>query len=215
MVRSFEINISSTIFVFVERKSFLSFRESGDINCILIDWLIFECLFILGGAEFEFFFRKVVSSACKKQCLTVYELFDLFSNHPKFFITNFEQVYYSLIFKWTSIFLFFVTVVYHTFYIFYNLEAMLWKCYHVTMKSPHFLFYAKLKQRWFKIQISTSRRRCEYDVAVTMLHQSFHYNIHNMLWGEFFIQLWDNVGTLLWFDVVVSTLWRWEFDAGI
>ena len=49
--------------------------------------------------------------------------------------------------------------------LFYNFEAMLTKYYHTTLNNPHLRFFAKLTQRWCNVVISTSRRRCKFDVA--------------------------------------------------
>ena len=95
-------------------------------------------------------------------------------------------------------------------------EARLWKCSPATINRPYFPFFSKLTQRWCNILIPMSKRRCEYKVVVTTLYLRCHCNIHDLLWGEFFIQSWGNIGTTLWFDVVASTLWRrCEFDATI
>ena len=36
------------------------------------------------------------------------------------------------------------------------------------MKSQHFMFFAKPTERWWKVQICISRRRCEFDVAAML-----------------------------------------------
>ena len=66
--------------------------------------------------------------------------------------------------------------------LFKNLKTRLRKCYHATIKSPHFTFFVKLMQRWYNIVIPTSRRRCEFNIVVSTLYQVCHYNIHDMIW---------------------------------
>lgn len=44
--------------------------------------------------------------------------------------------------------------------LFHNFEALLWRFYHVTMKTPYLTFFGKLTQRWRNIVIPTSRSRC-------------------------------------------------------
>ena len=78
--------------------------------------------------------------------------------------------------------------------IFHNFEIRLWKCYHVTMNNLPFTFFVKLTQRCRNVVIPSSRRRYEFEVTVTTLYRRCHFNIHNMLWGDFFVQRWSNVG---------------------
>ena len=68
--------------------------------------------------------------------------------------------------------------------LFHDFEGMLWKCYHVTINSPYFTFFARLMQRWCNVVVPTSRRRCEFDIAVLTLHRRYHYKIHDILCGE-------------------------------
>ena len=71
---------------------------------------------------------------------------------------------------------------------FYNFEKRLRKCYHVTMNCLHLRFVAKLTQRWCNVMIPMSRKRCEFNVAVTTLNGHYQYNIYCMLCSEFTIQ---------------------------
>ena len=88
---------------------------------------------------------------------------------------------------------------------FHNFEASLWRCYHMTMNNSHFTFLTKLTQNRCNVLISTSRRSYEFNVAVIMLYRRCHYNIHDMLWGEFIIQIWGIVSTTL-------EIWRLRID---
>ena len=78
----------------------------------------------------------------------------------------------------------------------------------VAMNNLHFTFFAKLTQRRCNVLTLKSRRRCEFDVVVT-LYRRCHYSIHDLLWGEFTIQSWGKVETT-WIQCcefyVVSTL---------
>ena len=97
------------------------------------------------------------------------------------------------------------------------IEERLRKCYHLTIICLYFAFFAKLTQHVYNNVITTSRRRCGFDVAVPTLYQSGHYKINDMLWVEFTIQLLANVDTMLriWRcgSNVVKTLriWRHNF----
>lgn len=76
-------------------------------------------------------------------------------------------------------------------------EVMLWMCYHVTMNGLHVTSFPKLTQNWRNNVIPTLRRRCEFDVLVTMLYWRFHYSIHDMLLN-LLLQCWGNVGKTLY-----------------
>ena len=58
------------------------------------------------------------------------------------------------------------------------------------------------------VLIQTSRRRFELDNTVRTLCRRYHYNIHDIKRGEFFIQRRGNVSTILWFDIAVLKLRR-------
>ena len=58
--------------------------------------------------------------------------------------------------------------------LFYNFEVKLWKRYHITMNSPHLKILIKLGEHWYNLVVSTSRRRGEFDVAVSTLYQRCH-----------------------------------------
>ena len=97
----------------------------------------------------------------------------------------------------------------HVVNLFYNFEAMLTKYYHTTLNNPHLRFFAKLTQRWCNVVISTSRRRCEFDVASMNFKHWISVAVTTSTgycWGELTIQRWGNVFTT--FDVVVLTLSR-------
>ena len=100
--------------------------------------------------------------------------------------------------------------------LFRSFEVKMWKCYHVTMNSPYFTFFAKLTQRWCNVLISTSRTNCEFDVEVTKVYRRYHCNMRDRLGGDFFSRFCGNVGITLWFNVVVWVLWRrYEFNVAI
>ena len=82
----------------------------------------------------------------------------------------------------------------------------------ITLNSQHFTFFAKLAQPpcnlatlqpYFKKTLWIWR--CVYNVTVTLPLQQ------DVLWGEFTIQRWGNVGTTLWIWChsidVMKTLW--------
>ena len=64
-----------------------------------------------------------------------------------------------------------------------------------------FSFFAKLTQRLCNVVILTLR----HWVAITKMYRHCHYNIHDMLWGEFTIQRCGNVGKTFW-------IWRRSTD---
>ena len=70
----------------------------------------------------------------------------------------------------------------------YNFEARLWKCYHMIMNSLQFRFSSTLTERWRNVLTPTSRTRCEFDIVVTKLNLRCGCNIHDLMYGESFIQ---------------------------
>ena len=93
------------------------------------------------------------------------------------------------------------------FTVFHHFEVRLWKCYNVTINGSHLVSFTKLTQRWCNVVIPTSRRRCEFDIAVTTLYRRCYCNSRDMMWGEFTIQRWGNISTTLW-------IWRHSIDVG-
>ena len=81
--------------------------------------------------------------------------------------------------------------------IFHNFEVKLSKRYHVTMNSLHYTFFVKLTQRWCNFVLPTLRRCCEFGVTVIAFYWHCYYNIIDTLWGEFTIQRWGNICTML------------------
>ena len=54
--------------------------------------------------------------------------------------------------------------------LFRNFEARFFKCYYVTMSTPGLTCFAKLTQQCCNVVMPTSRRSCEFKVAVKLLY---------------------------------------------
>lgn len=85
-----------------------------------------------------------------------------------------------------------------------NFEEKLWKCYHGTRNRPHSIFFGQLRQSWCNIISISIEKKLRIHVAVSILHQLVHFNIHDILWVALTIEHWGNIENL--------TLQYWRYQ---
>ena len=99
-----------------------------------------------------------------------------------------------------------------------RISVMLLQIFFTALRQDCWSFITLLWKSTFyvlcNVTIPTSRRRSEFDVAVTTLYQHYHYKIHNMMYGEFTIQGRSKVETTLWVLLCSFLLYQRHYKVG-